>query len=39
MYKISFFVPLDHAENVKQAVFKAGAGKMGDYAECSWETI
>ena len=39
MYKISFFVPLDYAETVKQAVFKEGAGKMGDYAECSWETL
>ncbi len=39
MYKISFFVPLDYAEIVKQAVFQQGAGKMGGYADCSWETL
>jgi hypothetical protein len=39
MYKISFFVPTDYAEIVKQAVFKEGAGRVGDYAECSWETL
>lgn len=39
MYKISFFVPIDFAEIVKQALFDEGAGTMGDYAECSWETL
>ena len=39
MYKISFFVPIDYAEKVKQALFNEGAGTMGDYAECSWETL
>ena len=39
MYKISFFVPVNYADIVKQAVFNVGAGSMGDYAECSWETL
>tara|TARA_R110001599_G_scaffold106086_2_gene267399 strand:- start:11 stop:322 length:312 start_codon:yes stop_codon:yes gene_type:complete len=39
MYKISFFVPIDYAEKVKQALFDEGAGTMGDYAECSWEIL
>jgi len=39
MYKLAFFVPLDHAESVKQAVFAAGAGKIGDYQECCWQTL
>lgn len=39
MYKIVFFVPVDHKETVKQAIFKAGAGKIGDYDACSWETL
>ena len=39
MYKFMFFVPIDYAEPVKQAVFKVGAGSLGDYSECSWETL
>ncbi|MFV1873039.1 MAG: NGG1p interacting factor NIF3 [Oleiphilus sp.] len=39
MYKFSFFVPLAFSDKVKQAVFDAGAGRLGDYAECSWETL
>jgi hypothetical protein len=39
MFKLCFFVPPEYAEKVKLAVFKVGAGKMGAYAECSWETL
>lgn len=39
MYKFSFFVPLSHAEKVKNAVFNQGAGKLGAYEECCWETL
>lgn len=39
MYKISFFVPLEYAEIVKLAVFKEGAGKVGAYADCCWQTL
>lgn len=38
MFKICFFVPVDYAEVVKQAVFNAGAGKIGNYECCSFET-
>ncbi len=38
MYKISFFVPLADAEKVKAAVFLTGAGRIGNYENCSWET-
>lgn len=38
MYKICFFVPPDHSERVKQALFNAGAGRIGDYNQCSWQT-
>ena len=38
MYKLSYFVPESHLETVKVAVFKAGAGKTGDYEHCCWET-
>jgi len=38
MYKICFFVPLFYAEKVKHAVFLTGAGRIGDYDSCCWQT-
>ena len=38
MYKISFFVPFFYAEKVKRAVFLTGAGRIGNYESCSWQT-
>ena len=38
MYRISFYVPADAAEEVKQAMFRAGAGRIGRYDHCAWET-
>lgn len=38
MYKLCFFVPEAHAEPVKQAVFEAGGGRIGDYDCCAWQT-
>jgi hypothetical protein len=38
MYKICVFVPEDAAEQVKKAMFEAGAGKIGDYDSCCWQT-
>ena len=37
MYKITFYVPSDAAEAVKQAMFAAGAGRIGAYDCCSWQ--
>lgn len=39
MFKICFFVPVDHVEKVKNAMFIAGAGKIGTYDCCSFETL
>jgi hypothetical protein len=39
MYKIAFFVPADHKEKVKQAIFATGAGRIGNYDCCSWEIL
>lgn len=39
MYKLCFFVPVSHLQSVKTALFAAGAGKIGDYDCCSWETL
>lgn len=38
LYKLCFFVPRDHVEAVKLAVFAAGAGRIGGYEQCCWET-
>lgn len=38
MYKISVFVPDNDAERVKQSMFDAGAGRIGDYDCCCWQT-
>lgn len=38
MYKMAFFVPMDAAESVKQAVFEAGAGSMGNYENVCFQT-
>ena len=37
MYKITFYVPSDAAEAVKQAMFAAGAGHIGGYDCCCWQ--
>lgn len=34
--KLYFFVPVGHAEVVREAVFAAGAGHIGQYSECSF---
>ena len=39
MYKITFFVPVTHVENVKTALFAAGAGRIGDYDACAWQVL
>ena len=36
--KMHVFVPHAHASALMEAVFKAGAGHIGDYAECSFRT-
>lgn len=37
MYKLVFYVPHANAEQVKEAVFATGAGKIGDYDKCCWQ--
>ncbi|MFL5785089.1 MAG: NGG1p interacting factor NIF3 [Bacteriovoracaceae bacterium] len=37
MFHISFYVPVNDADNVKNAMFQAGAGKIGNYDNCSFE--
>jgi hypothetical protein len=39
MYKLGFYVPEGHLEAVKQALFAAGAGRIGNYDCCCWQTL
>lgn len=39
MYKICFYVPVTHVEQVKNALFNSGAGKIGNYSACSWQVL
>ena len=38
MHKLCFFVPESHLEEVKTAIFETGAGSIGDYEACAWQT-
>ncbi|MBC7828171.1 MAG: Nif3-like dinuclear metal center hexameric protein [Chitinophagaceae bacterium] len=35
--KLFTFVPVDHVEAVRRAIFDAGAGNIGNYSECSFD--
>ncbi|MEE8056262.1 MAG: YqfO family protein [Pseudomonadales bacterium] len=39
MYKLCFYVPESHLDTVKSALFAIGAGKIGDYDRCCWQTL
>ena len=39
MYKICFYVPATHAEEVKNSLFASGAGKIANYSCCSWQVL
>lgn len=39
MFKLCYFVPATHVEQTKAALFDAGAGKIGDYDCCAWQTL
>jgi hypothetical protein len=35
-YKLVWFVPEDALDATREAVFAAGAGRIGEYERCSW---
>jgi hypothetical protein len=37
-YKLVWFVPADALDATRDAVFSAGAGRIGEYERCSWYT-
>ena len=39
MFLVAFYVPESHLDTVKQALFAAGAGRIGDYDNCCWQTL
>ncbi len=39
MYKLTVFIPDTHVEVVKDALFAAGAGQIGNYSNCSWQVL
>ena len=39
LQKLSYFVPVENHNEVLNAVFAAGAGEIGNYANCSFTTI
>lgn len=39
MYMLCFFVPEAQVELVKNAIFATGAGSIGHYQHCAWQTL
>ena len=39
MYQLCFYVPESHLEQVKDALFAAGAGQYKEYDRCAWQTL
>ena len=37
MYKLTVFIPDEALDQVKTALFAAGAGKIGNYEQCCWQ--
>mgnify|MGYP001556079627 CR=1 FL=1 len=37
MYSLNYYVPVEHHEKVKQALFDCGAGRIGHYDQCCWQ--
>ncbi len=38
-YLLCFLAPETHLEEIKKAIFAEGAGCVGDYQYCSWQTL
>lgn len=39
MYKLCVYIPAAQFETVKEAMFAAGAGKIGHYDSCCWQVL
>ncbi|MDR1057269.1 MAG: NGG1p interacting factor NIF3 [Coxiellaceae bacterium] len=38
LYQFYYYVPKSHLAITKKAIFSAGAGNIGNYSCCSWQT-
>ena len=38
-YKLVVFVPSESLVRLKSALFKAGAGRLGNYEQCAWAVL
>jgi hypothetical protein len=38
MYILCFYAPKSDVETIKSALFDLGAGKLGSYDSCAWQT-
>ena len=32
-------MPIDHLDQVKEAMFSAGSGQIGNYSHCAWQVL
>jgi hypothetical protein len=39
LHQLVVYTPENAAETVKQALFDAGAGRVGNYDRCCWQTL
>lgn len=39
MYLLSFLAPETHLDVIKNAIFVTGAGHIGNYSHCAWQTL
>lgn len=39
MYILSFYAPETHLDVIKNAIFATGAGSVGQYKHCAWQTL
>lgn len=39
MYKLTVYIPESHLERVKDALFRAGAGRYEGYDRCCWQVL
>ena len=37
-YQFYYYVPKSHLEKTKSAIFASGAGNIGNYSNCAWQT-
>ena len=39
LLKLTVYVPATHLDVVKDAIFAAGAGRVGNYDRCAWQVL